>query len=216
MPYTILVNDNNTVTATERTRIMQRTKNVDNLRIIIPKVYEKQDFTNYTVLMEYKLPISHEVKLEMLTLEDGNYNDNYLLYRLPLVTDFTKENGNVEIQLTIIGLAMDADGNTVEIVRKISPFNVPIIPISNWFTVPDSELDVLTQYYLAAQQQIHALNDLVTIVNQSKADSIKLDVVDGELYLTSNGNKIGQGVSVEELGNEITERTSEGTVKISQ
>ena len=216
MPYTILVNDNNTTTATERSRIMQRTKNVDNLRIIIPKVYEGQDFSNYAVLMEYKLPISHEVKLEQLTLKEGNYNENYMLFCLPLVTDFTKENGNVEIQLSIIGLTMDADGNTVEIVRKIDPFKVPIIPIANWFTVPDSELDVLTQYYIAAQQQIHALNDLVALVNQSKADSIKLDVVDGALYLTSNGQKIGTGVSVEELGNEITERTSEGTVKINQ
>lgn len=216
MPYTILVNNNNTVTATERSRIMQRTKNVDNLRIIIPKIYENIDFTNYSVLMEYKLPISHEVKLEQLTLQDGNYQNDYMLFNLPLVTDFTKENGDVEIQLSLIGLSMDAEGNPMEIVRKIEPFRVPIIPISNWFTVPDSELDVLTQYYIAAQQQINALNDLVAIVNQSKADSINLDVVDGQLYLTSNGKKIGNSVSVEELGNEITERTSEGTVKINQ
>ena len=66
------------------------------------------------------------------------------------------------------------------------------------------------------EQQIQALNDIVVLANQSKADSIKLDVVDGELYLTSNGKKIGTGVSVEELGNEITERTAEGTVKINQ
>ena len=216
MPYTILVNDNNTVTATERSRIMQRTKNVDNLRIIIPKIYEERDFSNYLVLMEYKLPISHEVKLEQLSLQDGNYNNDYMLFRLPLVTDFTKENGDVEIQLSIIGLTMDAEGNTVEIVRKISPFKIPIIPIANWFTVPDSELDVLTQYYIAAQQQINALNDLVALVNQSKADSISLDVVDGEIYLTSNGKRIGTSVSVEELGNEIIERASEGTIKINQ
>lgn len=216
MPYTILVNDNNTVTATERSRIMQRTKNVDNLRIIIPKFYENIDFTNYSVLMEYKLPISHEVKLEQLTLQDGNYQENYMLFCLPLVTDFTKENGDVEIQLSLIGLTMDENGNTVEIVRKIDPFKVPIIPISNWFTVPDSELDVLTQYYLAAQQQINALNDLVTIVNQKKADSISLDVINGQIYLTSGGTPIGNPISVEELGNEIVERTSEGNIKINQ
>lgn len=216
MPYTILVNDNNTTTATERSRIMQRTKNVDNLRVIIPKIYEERDFSNYTVLMEYKLPISHEVKLEQLALTDPNYKTDYMLFRLPLVTDITKENGDVEIQLTIIGLAMDAEGNTVEIVRKISPFKIPIIPIANWFTVPDSELDVLTQYYIAAQQQIHALNDLIALLNQSKADSIQLDVVEGELYLTSNGKKVGSSVSMEELGNEIIDKASEGTVKISQ
>ena len=215
MPYTILVNNDNTAIATAKSRIMQRTKNVDNLKIIIPKNYDGQDFSQYKVFMEYKLPISHEVKLEELVLADGNYETDYMMFQLPLLTDFTKENGNVELQLSIIGLTMDELGNTKEIARKISTFQIPIIPIADWFTVPDSELDVLTQYYLAAQQQINALNDLVGIVNQNKADSIKLDVLDGQIYLTSNGVKIGNSISVEELGNEITERTTEGTVKIN-
>ena len=34
------------------------------------------------------------------------------------ITDFTKENGNVEIQLSIIGLTMNELGETKEIVRK--------------------------------------------------------------------------------------------------
>ena len=158
MPYTILINDDNTAIATAKSRIMQRTKNVDNLKIIIPKVYEEQDFSKYTVLMEYKLPISHEVKLEELALSDANYENDYMMFHLPLLTDFTKENGNVELQLTIIGLTMDELGNTKEIVRKILPFKIPIIPIADWFTVPDSELDVLTQYYLAAQQRCRSLS----------------------------------------------------------
>lgn len=214
MPYTILVNDDNTAIATAKSRIMQRTKNVDNLRIIIPKIYDGQDFSQYKVLMEYKLPISHEVKLEELAFSDANYETDYMLFQLPLLTDFTKENGSVEIQLTIIGLTMDELGNTKEIVRKILPFQVPVIPIADWFTVPDSELDVLTQYYLAAQQQINALNDLISTVNQNKADSLKLDVVNGLLCLNGGGQTLSS-ISVEELGNEIAERTTEGMVKIN-
>lgn len=214
MPYTILVNDDNTAVATAKSRIIQRTKNVDNLKIIIPKMYDGQDFSQYTVLMEYKLPISHEVKLEELVLSDANYETDYMLFQLPLLTDFTKENGNVEIQLSIIGLTMNELGETKEIVRKISPFQIPVIPIADWFTVPDSELDVLTQYYLAAQQQINALNDLIATVNQNKADNLKLDVVNGLLCLNS-GEQTLSSVLVEELGNEIAERTTEGTVKIN-
>lgn len=214
MPYTILVNNDNTAIATAKSRIMQRTKNVDNLKIIIPKIYDGQDFSEYKVLMEYKLPISHEVKLEELVLADANYETDYMLFQLPLLTDFTKENGDVELQLSIIGLTMDELGNTKEIARKILPFKIPVIPIADWFTVPDSELDVLTQYYLAAQQQINALNDLIGTVNQRKADSIKLDVVNGLICLDGDGQTLST-ISVEELGNEIAERTTEGTVKIN-
>lgn len=216
MPYTVLVNNDNTTTTTEKSRILQRTKNVDNLRIIIPKEYEGRDFTNYTVLMEYKLPLSNEVKLEQLQLADPAYKEDYLLYVLPMTTQITKENGNVAVQLSIVGLEMDAEGITTEVVRNISPFIIPIVPVTDWFTVPDSELTTLTQYYLAAQQQIQALNDLVGIINQNKADSISLDVINGEIHLTSGGERIGEAISVEELGNEIAERTTSGTVKINQ
>lgn len=216
MPYTVLVNNDNTTTITEKSRIMQRTKNVDNLRIIIPKDYEGKDMSGYTVLMEYKLPLSNEVKLEQLQLADPAYKEDYLLYVLPMTTQITKENGNVAVQLSIVGLEMDAEGDTKEIARNISPFIIPIVPVTDWFTVPDSELTTLTQYYLAAQQQIQALNDLVGVINQNKADSISLDVINGEIHLTSGGEKIGKAISVEELGNEIAERTTSGTVKINQ
>lgn len=214
MAYTVLINNDNSATATIRERIMQRTKNVDCLHIIIPKIYNGTDFTSYSVLMEYKLPISHEVKLEELVLADDKYKDDYNLYRLKLGTEFTKEPGNVEIQLTLISLEMDADGNTIESVRHISPFIVPINEVADWFNVPDSELTTLTQYYLAAKQEILALNDIANTLDRNKADDIKLDVESGEVYLVSGSKRIGTGISVEELGNEIVERTTDGTVKL--
>lgn len=213
MAYTILVNNDNSVISTERCRILQRTKNINTLRIIIPKMYENKDFTPHSVLMEYKLPISKEVNLKELQLVNDSYKNNYNLYEFVLMTDFTKEPGDVEIQLSIIGLTMDVDGTTNEIVRYISPFSIPIISVADWFTVPDSELTTLTQYYLAAKQQILALNDLAQILNQKKADDIKLDIDSGEIYLVSGSTRLGTGIMVSELGNEIVEKTSDGTVK---
>lgn len=216
MAYTVLINNDNTATATVRDRILQRTKNVDTLKIIIPKIYNNQDFTTYSVLMEYKLPVSHEVKLEELVLADDAYKESYNLYSLNLNTNFTKEAGNVEIQLTIVGLTMDADGNTKEIVRNISPFSVPIVEIADWFNVPDSALSTLTQYYLANKQQILALNDLATILNEKKADDIKLDIESGEIYLVSGTKRVGTGITLAELNNELVEVGAEttGNVKI--
>lgn len=214
MAYTLLINNDNTVTATERSRILQRTKNINTLRFIIPKEYENQDFTPHQVLMEFKLPISHELNLKELELKDDTYKTNYNLYELVLGTDFTKEAGDVEIQLSIVGLTMDADGNTKEIVRNISPFSIHIVSVADWFNVPDSALSTLTQYYLAAKQQILALDDLAAVLNNKMPDDIKLDVESGEIYLVKGSTRIGTGILVSELGNEIVERTTEGTVKL--
>lgn len=203
--YTITVSNDNTATATEQGRILQRTKNIDTLRIIIPKLYNNQDFSPYSVLMEFKLPVSHEVNLKELKLTDASYKDNYNLYEYVLGTEFTKEPGDVEIQLTIVGLIMDSNGVTTEIARHISPFAVPIVSVADWFNVPDSELTTLTQYYLAAKQQILALNDLAATLNDNMVDDIKLDVENGEIYLVSGSKRMGTGIMLSDLNSELVE-----------
>lgn len=212
---TILIQDDNLATITKQSRILQRTKNINTLRIIIPKIYENQDFTPYSVLMEFKLPISKEVNLKELTLIDDAYKEDYNLYEFPLGTDFTKEAGEVEIQLSIVGLVMEADGTTKEIVRNISPFTIPIVSVADWFNVPDPELATLTQYYLAAKQQILALNDLTAILSEKKADDIKLDIESGEIYLVSGSTRIGTGIMLSDLNSELVQIGGKTTGNIS-
>ena len=68
----------------------------------------------------------------------------------------------------------------------------------------------------ANQRQIQALTDLANLLNQNKADDIKLDIESGEIYVVSGTKKLGTGIMLEELANEITEvaGNSEGNVKI--
>ena len=58
--YTILVNDDNTLTTSIRERIMQRSKLVDSLHFLVYPTYKGLDMTDFTVTMEYILPVSKE------------------------------------------------------------------------------------------------------------------------------------------------------------
>lgn len=149
MALTILVKDDNTAVITERCRILQGTENIDTLRIIIPKIYNEQDFTPYSVIIEYKLPISYESTKKELSLTDDQYKDDFNLYEMTLETDFTKEAGNVEIKLSIEGSKViesengDA-GGIEEVVRNISTFSIPVYSISEWINDPTAIIDYNT------------------------------------------------------------------------
>ena len=96
--YTILVTTNNeAIVSTPDQRIMQRSKLVDTLHILVAPTYNGISMSDCTVLMEYKLPVSQEARSEILSLSDELYKEN-LEYTLPLDTYLTKEAGNVEIQ----------------------------------------------------------------------------------------------------------------------
>lgn len=212
--YTILINNDNTVIATERQRIMQRSKLVDTFQIIAPKFYEEYDMSKFTLYMEYITPISKTPRLLTLILKDDNYNDDFLLYSLPFDTGITAENGDVEIHFRFVGVFIGEDGVQMQRVRELPPYLLTVIPIQSWFAPPDEALDAITQQYIAIQQSIGALEDLADTLNQTKADNIKLDTENGNIHLTSNGQKIGDAINLEELGDELAEQTDEGLIKV--
>lgn len=213
--YTILINDDNTVTESETHPIMQRSKLVDDLCFIVPKIYNGYDMSKFVFTMEYRTPISHTYNYKILVLTDPNYKDDFLKYTIDIDTDLTAENGDLEINLRFIGTFMQTDGTVLQQVREISPYKLTIIPITSWFVAPDEALDTLTQMIIANQQNIQATADLAGALNQSKADNIKLDKESKELYLTAHGSKIGTSVVLEELGDEIAEATRKGLVRVN-
>ena len=60
--YTILVNDDNTLTTSVRERIMQRSKLVDSLHFLVEPTYKELNIADFTVTLEYVLPISKKYK----------------------------------------------------------------------------------------------------------------------------------------------------------
>ena len=80
--YTILVNDDNSLQTTVRERIMQRSKLVDTLHFLVEPTYKEQDMSDFTVTMEYLLPVSREYRTENLVKSDALYKDMLEAYNV--------------------------------------------------------------------------------------------------------------------------------------
>ena len=210
--YTILINDDNTLTTSVRERIMQRSKLVDSLHFLCPQTYKELDMADFTVTLEYILPVSREYKTEELVKSDELYKE-MLEYKLPFDTDLTKEAGEIEVKLTFSKVDLDEDGNDIQYVRKISATSITIVPIESWCDIiPDKALDAIDQRIIKTDAQIKALLDANEITRLEKADNLVLDSENKELYLTAEGEQIGDKVKLSDLGNEIVQSSDEGLI----
>ena len=84
--YTILVQDDNTLQTSIRTRIMQNSKNIDYLHFLVKPNYNEIDMTDLTVVLTYILPISKERKTLTLTKSEELYKER-LEYKILLDDD---------------------------------------------------------------------------------------------------------------------------------
>lgn len=194
--YTLLLDESNKLKTTVRERIMQRSKLVDDLHFLVEPIYKGIDMTNYTVMMEYLLPVSREYHSEILVKSDELYKEK-LEYKLPFDTCLTKEAGDVEVQLTLISVTLDADGQSVQHVRKTSPATITIVPISAWSDViADSALTALDQRLIQTQAMLEAVNEMNMHLADNKADNIyRGEDENGKfIQLTANGNPIGDKI----------------------
>lgn len=194
--YTILVCDDNSLLVTKKDRIMQRSKLVDSLQFLVPQVYNGVDISDYTVQMEYVLPCSKRYCTEILTLSDEVYKE-HLVYTLPFDTNLTSEAGNVELQLTFVKVTLDEAGNNAQYVRKTSPVEIEIVPISAWSDIiPDDALSAIDQRLIKIDAQVRALDEMNQIIASEKADNIKYNEDTYELQLLSGGTEIGDKVKI--------------------
>lgn len=192
--YTFLINVDNSITASLTERIMQRSKLVDSLHFLADTIYSGVDMTEYTVLLEYKLPVSKSYKTEILKKSTELYK-NKLEYKLPFDTNLTSEAGDIEFWLTFSDVEMTAEGETIQHVRKVGPGVVHIIPISNWAdVVPDEALSSLDQRLIELIALNKSMYDQLNINLDGKADNIKYQ--NNILQLTSNGKEIGNAVEI--------------------
>lgn len=196
MAYTILIGADNSLTTTNRERIMQRSKLVDDLWFLTCPIYKEQDMSTYTVQLEYILPVSKKYCIEILDLSSEMYKD-HLKYLLPFDTKLTSEAGQIQIQLTFAKSDLDAYGNSVQRVRKTSTTTIDIIPIAAWSDIiPDEALSVLDQRLIKIDGAIKAISDYQVILDSTKADNIKYNESENSLQLLSGDTEIGDKVVI--------------------
>lgn len=195
--YVILVNEDNTLSAPKKERIVQRSKLFNNFWFLIHPNHNGYDMSQCTVLLEFLKPTSKRYKSEILVLSEDRYEE-YLKYVLPVDTEFTEESGSLELQLSFIYVDLDGDGKPIQRIRKTAPpIKVEIVPISAWSDIiPDGALTAIDQRIVKTDAQIKALNDISKTLNDKKADNISFK--DGVLQLLSNEKAIGNAVNINE------------------
>lgn len=209
--YTFLIGEDNTLTATVVERIMERSKLVDSLHFLADPIYKDIDMSDFTVMMEYVLPVSKKYKTEILEKSDELYKD-MLEYKLPFDTALTSEPGDIEIQLTFTNVTLDADGKSTQYVRKVGPGSIKIVSISTWSDIiPDEALSAVDQRLLAAQALMKALNEQNNTIMKSKADSLRYK--DNLLQLTAQGTPIGTAVKIVSSDSGSTDH-EDGTIRV--
>ena len=212
--YTILVTKDNELITSVKERIMQRSKMVDKLHFLVEQMYKELDMTDFTVVLEYLTPATKVYRSEILVKSSELYKD-HLEYILPFDTCLTKEAGEIEIQLTFVKADLDEDGKALQYVRKTSPSIITITPISAWSDiVPDASLNAIDQRILKTEAQIKALEEMNGVMAVAKADNIEIDNETHELYLTSEGNPIGDRIHLEEFGDVFVNANTEGLIQV--
>lgn len=197
MEYIIIVESDNSLYGSQKRRIMQREKLFNDLWFLVKQYYNGYDMSQCTVTMRYLLPISKEFKTETLKLSNERYKDDYLKYVLPIDTNLTKEYGDIELNLTFTMLDVDDNGKIIQRVRKTDNHLIKITPIPDWDSVvPDSALSALDERIIKLDAQMKALDERNKVIADTKADNIKYNTDTNELQLTSNGNAIGDKVTI--------------------
>lgn len=213
--YTVLIKNDNTAIVTERQRVMQNSKLVDVLQILVPKTYNDLDMSKYVARLEYLTPINHNMGYVELEIADADYKNDYIAYRINIDTNLTAEVGDVQFMVTFIDVSMNDEGAVETTVRKTDTFKMTVIPIANWFVAPDSALSELDQRIIANQEAIKAVADLQSTAAASKLDDIKLDTESKKIYGMSDGKQKGEGISLTELGDALVDSNPEGLVHMN-
>lgn len=197
--YTFLINKDNSIYASHKEVIMQRSKLVDAIQFLIPKEYKENDMSIFGVTLEYILPVSKEYHIVKLVQDEEEYKD-YLKYVVPLDTNLTSEAGDIQLQLTFVFVGLDADGKDIQKVRKTEVSKLHITPIAAWSDIiPDAALSALDQRILKQDSQIKALEDLAETLGNNMVDNLKYNEEDETLQLQSKGDGIGDKVSVKDM-----------------
>lgn len=198
--YYILVTNQNEMYATQIQRIMHRSKLVDDLFFIVEETYNSHNMSDASVVLEYVRPVSRKYETEYLTLSQERYNDTHIQYQLPVDTNLTSEVGEVEIALTFAFTELDASGNGIQRVRKISPTTIEILSTATWADIiPDSALSALDQRIIKLDAQMRALSEYVPGGDVVGVDDLIHDEDEDTLQLSANGVPVGRKVSIKNM-----------------
>lgn len=206
--YTLKITDENTVTTTVKETLMERSNYVDKIQIVTSKMYREQiDMSDATVYMKYKLPVSNKIKLTQLTVNNLEYETNYIQYLIPVDAALTAEAGDIEVSFTFLKLIANEDSTYTSYVRKTTSGVIHITPLVQFDKYEPSEMFTeVDQRLLVLEGLIKDLDAQNKAAYEGMVKDIRLDTDKKKITLTNRNNEdTGEGIVVKNLSNMIAE-----------
>lgn len=206
--YTLKITDENTVVTTVKESIVERSNYVDKIQIVTSKLYREQiDMTDTTVYMKYKLPVSNKIKMTQLTVNDLEYETNYIQYLIPVDAGLTAEAGDIEVSFTFLKLVANDDGTYTSYIRKTTSGVIHITPLTQFDKYEPSEMFTeIDQRLLAIEGYIKDLDALNKATYENAVKDIRLDTEKRKVTLTNNdGEDTGKGIAMTDLSKMVSE-----------
>ncbi len=188
--YTIVLKEDKQLFAWNKSTLIEKETNVDMLRFLIPPMYEDIDVSTCVVVVKYTTP-DRKNRCERLYPQEELYK-GFVDYRLGVDTDITKVPGDVDLRLTFIRINKDSNSVHEQVLHtKEITITVNKLKILYGFNSNES-LEIIDQFIAEQNAKIEALNNIATALDNEKADDI--EIIDGEIWLTANGDKIGDPI----------------------
>lgn len=224
--YTLKITDENTVVTTVKEKLVERSNYVDNIQIVVAKLYRGQiDMSDATVYMKYTLPVSNKIKMVTLTPNDLAYEDDYIQYLIPAEAYLTAEAGDIEVSFTFLKLVSNEDDSTTSYVRKTQSGVIHISPLAAFDKYEPSEyLDEIDQRLLVMEGLQKDMMAMSEAVYNGMVHDVHIND-DRKVILTDrDGNDTGTGIEVKDLSALVAEDmtgkdpdgTQDGVVNLDQ
>lgn len=199
--YTILINDDQSFTHTEKKRIMHRSSNIDTIRFLVKPMYNGLDMTKVNTVLEYVTPGTRTYGVRILKPSAELYK-NRVEFVTPIDLDFTSEIGDLEFTINFSYLAMDGE-KFVEQTRVIGYTSILIEDTVRWSDyIADSRLDNIAQMMMMNQATVEQNRINIEMMNEMMVTSLKHNTENNTLHLVNeDGILVGEEVSMDGLGN---------------
>lgn len=192
--YTIQMNSNKSLTATNRVTLFEKETNVDTIRWLIPPQYTEgatvKNIIDYVVTVKVKCPDGRGW-VELLECEDVLYKER-LDYRMPVTSDLTQVAGTVTMYLTFTRVVELEDGTKTSDVFHSYDINIQIQKKEEFIFIPDKTLQAVDQLILKISNEIDRVENIVSDVNNDKAEDI--EIIDGQIWLTRKDPETGETI----------------------
>ena len=188
--YIVVMQKDKSLLATVTTTLYQHENLVDKVFFLFPQNYNGLELSECTAVIKY-LDQGNVPHTEALQKSEELYKD-HLQYFLPIDSSLTKFAGDVKVRITFS--KTDVAENK-QYVLNTGEITISIAPLSDYYSiVPDESLEIVDQLIGKLDAKIAATEAIAEIYDKKKADNITYD--ENKLQLTSNGEKIGNAITI--------------------